>query len=220
MVYTIIIIMMSIADQIIKAVVNRHIGAGESLVVIDRFFYLVNRKNTGAAWSFLAEPDWGIYFLSIVSAIITVFLLIAIYRTSHQGLRLALSLISSGSIGNLIDRVRLGAVTDYLDFHFGSYVFPTFNLADILIVAGTGLLIILMLTRHHLLDEPLLPWQKVVKTNDSSDTESETENSYNEVLENKDGKPDEISIRQVSGPNPFIGKDHEHAENSDSRRIL
>ncbi len=216
MVYTIIIIIMSLADQIIKAVVNRDIMPGERLVVIDGFFYLVNRKNPGAAWSFLAEPDWGIYFLSIVSAVITVFLLVAIYRISHKGLKLALSLITAGSIGNLVDRVRIGAVTDYLDFHFGRYVFPTFNLADSLIVIGTGLLIVLILTRHHLLDEPMLPWQKAVKGDDTSDTENITENSYNVVLNHCDSVPEKSVCRQADSPATLIGKDHDHAENSDS----
>lgn len=69
-------------------------------------------------------------------------------------------MITAGSVGNLIDRIRLKAVTDYLDFHFGRYIFPTFNLADMLIVCGTILLMIFVLIDQTLLDQPLLPWQK------------------------------------------------------------
>ena len=159
MVYTIIIIFLSAADQLIKALINQFVSSGSRIVVIDRFFYLVNRKNSGAAWSFLAQPSWGIYVLAAVSAIVTVILLIAIYRINHRIMRLSLSLVCAGSIGNLIDRIRLKAVTDYLDFHFGQYVFPTFNLADMLIVCGTGLLIFLIISDHQMLDQPLLPWQ-------------------------------------------------------------
>lgn len=160
MVLSFVIVLLIAADQIIKSVVNRQILPDQHIPVIEDFFYLVNRKNSGAAWSFLAGADWGIYVLAAVSALVTVVLLIALFRTSHTGLRVALTMITAGSVGNLIDRIRLKAVTDYLDFHFGRYIFPTFNLADMLIVCGTILLMIFVLIDQTLLDQPLLPWQK------------------------------------------------------------
>lgn len=152
MVYLIIIILLTAADQGIKYLVVSRIGETEAIPVIDSFFYLVNRRNSGAAWSFLADQAWGIYALAAVSAIASLVMLVILFRTGNRRLKACLSVIVGGSIGNLIDRVRLLSVTDYLDFHFGSYVFPTFNLADMLVVCGTLLLCLLLLTDPSILD--------------------------------------------------------------------
>ena len=152
MVWIIIIIFLSAADQLIKAVINSSLTATDRIAVIEGFFYIINRKNSGAAWSFLAEPAWGIYLLTALSIIMTLLLAGIFLRVRVVQLRVCLVMIISGSIGNLIDRIRFLAVTDYLDFHFGSYVFPTFNLADSLIVCGTILLCILLLRDNTLVD--------------------------------------------------------------------
>jgi signal peptidase II len=147
----IVIVLLSSADQLLKMIVKSNLAFTDSTPVINGFFYIVNRRNTGAAWSFLAAKDWGIYLLAGVSAVVTAVLLVIIWRSRNIKLRACLTLICAGSLGNLIDRVRDGAVTDFLDFHFGSYIFPTFNLADMLIVCGTILLALLILTDHSLL---------------------------------------------------------------------
>jgi signal peptidase II len=152
MVWTIILILLAAADQLIKAIVNRDITTSGRITVIDGFFYLINRKNRGAAWSFLANQDWGIYILAAISGIVTIVLLVVLYRSHHWRLRACLTMIIAGSIGNFIDRVRDLAVTDYLDFHFGDYVFPTFNLADMLVVCGTILLSLLILLDPQVVD--------------------------------------------------------------------
>ena len=152
MVWTIIIILLSAADQLVKAIVNENIAVTDRITVIDQFFFLINRKNRGAAWSFLADQDWGIYILAAISGLVTIGLLIVLYRSHHQRLRACLTLIIAGSIGNFIDRVRDLAVTDYLDFHFGSYIFPTFNLADMLVVCGTILLSLFILIDPRMVD--------------------------------------------------------------------
>lgn len=152
MVWIIIIVVLSAADQVIKAVVHHQLRPTDQISVIEGFFYIVRRSNTGAAWSFLANPEWGIYLLSALSIILTGVLIYLLVQVSLVRVRVCLSLVIAGSIGNLIDRIRLGAVTDYLDFHFGTYIFPTFNLADSLIVCGTLALCILLLREHQLLD--------------------------------------------------------------------
>lgn len=92
-------------------------------------------------------------------------------------MRLVLSLIISGSIGNLIDRLRVGAVADFLSFTFGDYVFPTFNVADSLITVGTVLLIIFAIFDRKFLDGfsvlKLTRWQRGrgASTNDESSDE-------------------------------------------------
>lgn len=151
----IVIVLLTSADQLLKLLVKTNLSLNDSIPVIDNFFYIVNRRNTGAAWSFLAGSDWGIYALAATSAVVTTVILIIIWRSRHIRLRACLTVIAAGSLGNLIDRVRDLAVTDFLDFHFGSYVFPTFNLADSLIVCGTILLALLILTDHTILAEPV-----------------------------------------------------------------
>jgi signal peptidase II len=151
MVWIIIIVLLSSADQLLKAVVRANVPATGQIPVIDGFFYIINRKNPGAAWSFLAEKPWGIYVLIGVSAVVTLVMLFILFKARKVALKSCLAVISAGSIGNLIDRIREGRVTDFLDFHFGSYVFPTFNLADSLIVCGTILLGVLLILDPDLL---------------------------------------------------------------------
>ena len=152
MIWTIIILVLSAADQLIKAIINKNLTPSDRIEVIDGFFYIIRRQNSGAAWSFLAEPAWGIYVLMALSLLMTLFLIWLFLRIRVTWLRVCLTLILSGSIGNMIDRIRFLAVTDYLDFHFGRYVFPTFNLADSLIVCGTILLCILLIKDQTLVD--------------------------------------------------------------------
>jgi signal peptidase II len=151
MVWLIIIALLSSADQLIKAIIRSNIAATNSVTVIDGFFYIINRKNTGAAWSFLAGQPWGIYALASFSAVVSIVMLVILFKTTHRKLKICLAIICAGSIGNLIDRVKGGGVIDYLDFHFGTYIFPTFNLADMMIVCGTILLCLLILLDPSLL---------------------------------------------------------------------
>ncbi|MGI6333977.1 MAG: signal peptidase II [Saccharofermentanales bacterium] len=164
----IVIILLASADQLLKVVVRNNISPADSITVIDGFFYLVNRHNPGAAWSFLANKDWGIYVLTAISAAVTLVMIVIIFRSRHVRLQACLTLISAGSVGNLLDRIRYKGVTDYLDFHFGNYIFPTFNLADILIVCGTILLALLILTDHDLVKGGWSCWLKKEKSGDFS----------------------------------------------------
>jgi signal peptidase II len=148
MVWTIIVIILVVLDQASKIIVRYMISPQESISVIQGFFYLVHRVNTGAAWSLLSKQDWGIYLLIAISFFASIFILYMIYTVTNIKTKIALTLICSGSIGNLIDRLMYKEVTDFLDFHFGSYVFPTFNFADSMIVCGSIFLIISMLTNQ------------------------------------------------------------------------
>jgi signal peptidase II len=145
MVWILIVIIGAAADQFLKATFTTMLASGESIPVIDGFFYLVLRTNPGAAWSFLADKEWGGYVLIAVSSIASAAMLIFILKYPDRRIKACLAFLCAGSVGNLIDRIRFGSVTDYLDFHFGSYVFPTFNLADTLIVCSSIVLGILVL---------------------------------------------------------------------------
>jgi signal peptidase II len=113
-------------------------GIGSDIVVIPGFFYLIHVGNTGAAWSMFSG-------MSTFLALLAVATLIGIYFWRHTlGLRerigqLCFGLLCGGILGNLTDRLLHGHVIDFLDLHFGSYIYPTFNVADSAICVGVVL---------------------------------------------------------------------------------
>ena len=115
-------------------------------VPINSFVNLTHQQNTGAAFSFLAGASgWQRWFFVVlatgVSSVITVWL----WRIRAEGplvLMAGLSLVLGGAIGNLIDRARLGYVTDFIQVWFGNWAFPSFNVADAAISVGAALLVI------------------------------------------------------------------------------
>jgi signal peptidase II len=129
-------------DQLSKAAISSHFNFNESLAVTP-FFNLVLAHNMGAAFSFLNDAGgiqrWLFIAIAIVASVWIVWLL-----RKHQSQKLfcfALAFILGGALGNLIDRIAYGYVVDFLDFHWGSYHFAAFNLADSAITCGAGLLI-------------------------------------------------------------------------------
>jgi len=138
MIWTVVILAIIGLDQLTKYVVMENIAYGDKIPVIDGFFYLAHWKNTGAAWGIL--EGWR-FFLIPVTIIVSIILAYYLVKSENRLFKLSLSMILGGAIGNLIDRAfRKGGVVDFLDFHFGSYNFPTFNVADCFIVIGTILL--------------------------------------------------------------------------------
>lgn len=128
-------------DIIVKLLVANKLVLNESIKIIDNFFYITYVKNTGAAWSILSGRQT---FLIIISLII-IFLLIAylIRKKEYKKLEIiGYSMLISGSIGNLIDRIVYGYVIDYLNFYIFNYNYPIFNIADVCIVIGIILLVI------------------------------------------------------------------------------
>ena len=130
-------------DQLTKIAIVGAFQLGESLPITS-FFNLVRVHNAGAAFSFLADAGgWQRWFftgLGTVAALVMVYLL----RT-HAGQTLfcwALSLLLGGAVGNVVDRVLYSHVIDFLDFYYGSWHFPAFNVADSAITMGACLLIL------------------------------------------------------------------------------
>lgn len=140
-----------VLDQWTKGLAERLIGAGGSVTVIPGFFELHCSYNKGAAWSIFADKAWGLTFLTILSSVVLLALLWYLSKIENQKARIVLILLAAGSAGNLIDRLRIGAVADFLSFTFGSFVFPTFNLADSMVTVGAGLLIIFAFIDHNFL---------------------------------------------------------------------
>ena len=137
MIWVIISLIIVAIDQLTKFIVKNNIDYGRRIPVIDKFFYLTYHENTGAAWGLM---QGGRMFFIPITIILIIFMGYYIYRSKNLLFKTALSFVIGGAIGNLIDRIRVGGVTDFLDFHFGSYNFPTFNAADSFIVIGTILL--------------------------------------------------------------------------------
>ena len=109
------------------------------------FFKLVLLYNEGAAFSMLSDAGgWQRWFLSVISFVVSVFIFFWLKRlkASEQLLGLGLAAILGGAVGNLIDRVFLGHVVDYLLFYYKSFYFPAFNVADAAISIGAALLIL------------------------------------------------------------------------------
>ena len=129
-------------DQLTKALVVRNIPLYGEIVVIPKFFSISHVLNTGAAFSLFAhQARPATMALAAFSAIVIVLICVLLWRARVWTLQaLSMSLILGGSTGNLIDRVRLRAVVDFLAFDFGSYHWPDFNVADSAIVVGAILL--------------------------------------------------------------------------------
>lgn len=130
-----------ILDQASKFIISVSIGSYDSVTVIEGFFNLVHVRNRGMAFGMMNRPDTGmaLYFLIAVTVIAVILILIWSFRLKHEERRLlfGLSLILGGAIGNLIDRIRIREVVDFLDVYIGSYHWPAFNVADSAITVGT-----------------------------------------------------------------------------------
>ena len=138
-----IAVLIMVLDQFTKVLILGRFQYGDSLPITS-FFNLVRVHNHGAAFSFLADAGgWQRWFFTGLGAIATV-LMVWMLR-QHPGQRLfcaAISLILGGAVGNVVDRLIHGYVVDFLDFYWGSWHFPAFNLADSAITLGAGLLIL------------------------------------------------------------------------------
>ncbi len=124
-------------DQIAKYVVMNNIRFGSLIEIIHGFFYLTYIKNSGAAWGIFKNGRYIFILLTLIVSGAIIYLLI---KSKNNIQRLSFCLILGGAVGNLIDRVFRVEVVDFLEFHFGSYTFPVFNIADICVVIGTILL--------------------------------------------------------------------------------
>jgi|SRR5690554_5646266 len=135
MFYVIIFVFLSL-DQLLKGIVSQNMLPGDSIPIINNIFHFTYVRNTGAGFGILAGKR---YLLIIITSLILIGIFIFRYRNKDSRLLdIALAFITAGALGNLIDRIRLSYVIDYLDFQ----VWPVFNLADILVNIGVGLFII------------------------------------------------------------------------------
>lgn len=132
-------------DQLSKDIVEKNVGYGEKITVIKDFFFITNHRNEGAAWGVLQGANYIFIPLSIILMTVMIYYII---KRKEKFLKVTLAIILGGALGNFIDRIFQGGVTDFLDFYIGSFNFPTFNFADMCITCGTILLAIFLLFIH------------------------------------------------------------------------
>lgn len=136
-------------DQLVKMYVHLHFHLGESLPILPGFFNITYVRNPGAAFGFLGQthPTFRENFFLIMPPIALAIILVILRGVQDRDYLqiFALSSVFGGAIGNYIDRLQFRYVIDYLDFHWHEqYTWPAFNIADMAIVCGVGLLMLLM----------------------------------------------------------------------------
>lgn len=129
-------------DQISKYFMLRYLWDHGNFIEVFSFFNLVNAWNTGVSFSmFSGQGALGTLALCLVAAVIIGFLLWWLKDERSRVNQIALGLIIGGALGNVIDRLRVGAVFDFLDFHYGPHHWPAFNFADSAIFVGAFIII-------------------------------------------------------------------------------
>jgi signal peptidase II len=142
-----IIFFVVILDRITKLYIQHNFSAWDIKPVIAGFFNIVHAENPGAAFGFLSEShsQWRAIFLVGVSLAVMAIIGTMLFRPSVKKspmLEIALALVFGGAAGNMWDRLFYGKVTDFLQFFFGAYEFPSFNAADSAITIGACLLLL------------------------------------------------------------------------------
>lgn len=131
------------ADQALKTWVLYGLGLMDgAMVEVTPFFNLILAWNKGVSFSLFDNGDDGRWFIVGFSAIMVVILAVWYSRSGSRLQDWALPIVIGGALGNVVDRLLYGAVVDFLDFHYSGYHWYTFNIADMAIVGGAGLLLL------------------------------------------------------------------------------
>lgn len=131
-----------VLDQVSKGVIFGYLSKTQPIVEVAPFFNLVSAWNTGVSFSMFNNlGSDGVYILSAFSLLVVGFLLYWLKCEKNLLVQISLGMVIGGAIGNVLDRIRLSAVFDFLDFHCGQYHWPAFNLADSFICIGALLIV-------------------------------------------------------------------------------
>ncbi len=152
-----VVILGVVLDQMTKQLVLQHLQLGASVPVIKGFFNLVHVHNRGSAFGLFSglSLDFVRVFFAITTCIVLAVVGYLWWRLPENQTMAALgySLIIAGALGNLVDRLfRKGEVVDFLDFCWGRYHWPAFNVADTLICLGAGFLVLVILREEKRVD--------------------------------------------------------------------
>jgi signal peptidase II len=147
--YFVLALIVLILDQVSKAWATANLQFLDTKEILPNFFRFTYARNRGVAFSLFADSKydikWVLAAISLLAALGVAYYLIRL-ATNNSRLNISLALLLAGIVGNLIDRVRLGEVVDFIDFHwYEKYTWPTFNIADAAICVGAALLALEML---------------------------------------------------------------------------
>lgn len=142
--YVLFVTILVILDQYVKNLVVLNIELGKRIPLIDNFFSLTHVRNYGAGFSILQNERFFLTALSIIAIVVLSYMLYKAKKSDTLSI-ISYILIISGALGNLIDRIRLGYVVDFLDFIIFGYDYPVFNIADCFITVGCFILIIMVI---------------------------------------------------------------------------
>ncbi len=151
--YFVLVFLVLIADQASKAWATAKLQFLDTMEIIPNLFRFTYARNRGVAFSLLADSKFEMkWILAGISTLAAVGVGYYLVRTANnKRLSFSLALLLAGIVGNLIDRVRLGEVVDFIDFHwYEKYTWPTFNIADAAICVGAALLAIEMMREEKL----------------------------------------------------------------------
>ena len=166
------------ADQFTKYWVARTLGVGPDgeVVVIKGFFSLTYTENRGIAFGMLGESDvrWLLVAVSTAAIFIVVYYMMRAPASSRL-LMWSLALLAAGISGNLVDRIRLGKVIDFLEFYYRDYHFPVFNVADTVISIGAGLMAIELFSAQPATPKAEMPVESLEVHRDESELENQPE---------------------------------------------
>lgn len=132
-----------ILDVLTKLWASNALSLYESIPIAP-FFNITLAHNTGAAFSFLADAGgWQRWFFTVIAIVVSIVIVVWLKRlpVDERLQAVALASVLGGALGNVLDRLMYGYVVDFLDFYYQDYHWPAFNVADIAIVVGAGLLI-------------------------------------------------------------------------------
>jgi len=150
---SVLAVIMVVLDQAVKHWVSSTMDVWTGKAIIPGLFNLVHVLNRGAAWGFLDSEhiDWQRPLFIAITFVALGFIgyMLKTTKDTDKWMVTGLGLIAGGAVGNLIDRIRLGVVVDFLDFYVGSAHWPAFNIADCALTVGAGCVIISMYLNRH-----------------------------------------------------------------------
>ena len=139
-------------DQVTKIYIVNNIDPDEPVVIIENYFQITNVLNPGAAFGFMADKNESFrqpFFLGLTSlAVLFIFYMYLSLGEKETLMKIALCLILSGAVGNLIDRIRIKAVIDFICVHYHEFYWPSFNAADAYISVGVAFMLLDIMKKH------------------------------------------------------------------------
>lgn len=138
---SVIVILIVLSHQLARLIIFPAVAAHGSFLEVTPFFNLVEVWNHGISFGMAKGLPYGQWVLSVISLSITAVMLYCLHKAEDKISGAAFSLVVAGALGNVLDRIRFGAVADYLDFHAFGYHWPAFNFTDVAIVLGAFLLL-------------------------------------------------------------------------------